>query len=634
MVLFIVYLNPHMKALAVGEAIQNDEPVLQFPVLSDVHISGEPQHQELFKRALNDMQMLAPKYNAIVFLGDNTNMGTEQQYNDFMRILKSYSSPSAEKIIAIGNHDYWEGLYSPVGLDAAKYQKRFVDMTGMPAADSKVYYDKWINNYHFITLGSEGFPVAGDDDYALISEEQYQWLEEKLAENTQSDKPIFVFLHQPIDYTVYGSEEWGAGFTDNRLKSILNQYPQVILFSGHSHYLINHPRTIFQEGFTMVNSGAVANGYTELGYHGTSQGLLVNVFTNRVEIIARDLKNHANIQSFIVKMPFEKAYMDNQKPIFSKGSMVSVEKNDSGDSATLTWESAIDNTLVDKYLLKQNGKVVYTHYMKFWEDRQIGKVSVELKNLTPETTYTYELVASDAWNNESANSLTVTFKTPALSGWKWNGIDWVFYENGKKVTGWKLIDNQWYLLKEGIRYTGWYQSGTNKYFLNDNGVMQVGWKEIDGKTYYFTSSGSLGKGWILEHNKWYYLDSEGTKKLGWLFDKEKWYYLKSDGMVTGWQLIGNNTWYYFKSDGEMITGWLSSGGKWYYLANSGAMKIGWVLANNKWYFMNNSGEMKTGWLYEKGIWYYLNNDGSMQIGWTKINNIYYHFSQSGALTSK
>lgn len=601
---------------------------MQFPVLSDVHI-GTDFHKERFKKALNDVKMIAPNYNAIVLLGDNTNMGTEQEYVDFNSIMQTYANKEAEKIFAIGNHDYFEGIYLSPYFDPLKYQKRFTEMTGVPG----LYYDKWIHGYHFITLGSEGFPDGDDDDdHVLMSDQQYNWLEETIGQEADPAKPIFVFLHQPIDNTVYGSEEWGAGFTDTRLSDMLKNYPQVILFSGHTHYLLQHPRTIFQDGFTMVNAGSVAYGYTDLGYPGTSQGLLVNVYSDRVEIKAREFTDNSDIQTFTVKTPYVKTYGDTQKPYFNLNSQIRVEKNSSGESAVLSFEAARDNTLVDRYIIKQNGEIIQTVYVNFWNMQIPNRMSVELKGLKPDTAYNLEISAVDAWNNESFNTLKTSIKTPKLNGWKVENVNWVFYENGKKVTGWKSVDDQWYLFSQnGFLYTGWYTSGSQKYYLNDNGVMQVGWKEIDGETYYFNPDGALQRGWVQLQNKWYYFDKEGRQKLGWILDGTKWYYLKSDGMVSNWQYIDNKTWYFFNSSGSMQTGWLYSAGSWYFLSSSGAMKTGWVWSGGNWYFMSDSGAMKTGWLLERGKWYYLKNDGAMQTGWAKIDNKWYNFSNSGIL---
>lgn len=432
---------------------------------------------------------------------------------------------------------------------------------------------------------------------------------------------------------MYGSEKWGAGFTDTRLKDILNQYPQVILFSGHSHYLLNHPRAIYQDGFTMVNTGSVAYSYSDLGYNQLSQGLLVNVYPDRVEIKAREFTNNTWIQTFQVKTPYEKTYKDISKPYFMQGSMVEIKENEKGNLVTLSWDAARDNTLVDKYVIKHDGKVVQTIPTKFWENGELKQVDGKIPNLTPDTEYNFKLFAVDAWNNESLNSLPIAFKTSTAVGWMMVDGEWRFYDGGKSVTGWKYIDGHWFLfLNDGKMHTGWYSEGSQSYYLNKSGYMQIGWKDIDGKSYYFGLNGAIKTGWIYDSNKWYYLNSDSSLKLGWFLDGGKWYFLKSDGMKTGWEKFDNDKWYFFNSSGAMQTGWILSNGRWYYLGNNGIMKTGWVLVGNTWYYLESSGGMKTGWLLEKGKWYYLMNDGSMQTDWAKINHVWYYFSSYGVLT--
>lgn len=628
LVLIVLCLKPANLVHAEEQNNQNDSPILQFPVLSDVHIGGELQ-QDRFKKALTQMGVIAPNYNAIVLLGDNTDMGKINEYDKMMRIFNDFSKADAEKIIAIGNHDYWEGLFSAPIFIPEFYQDRFIKKTRMPG----LYYSKVVNGYHFITLGSEGFPDDDNYDHVLMSDKQYSWLEETLAQAMEPDKPIFVFMHQPIDHTVYGSEEWGAGFTDTRLSDILKQYPQVILFSGHTHYLLNHPRTIYQNGFTNINAGSVAYGSTDIGNIGTSQGLLVNVYSDRVEIKAREFTNNTEIQTFTVKIPYEQTYGIYKKPEFPKGSKAVVNKNVSGDSVAISFDSAVGGTLVDRYLIKQmqNGKVIHTHYVDFWSKPLSGPITIELTGLTPETQYDWQIYAVDAWNNESSVSLPISFKTSKLNGWKLNNQHWVYYVEGSKAVGWKFISGAWYLFHpDGVMHTGWYSDEQHKYFLNDNGAMQIGWKTISGKTYYFGPSGDLKTGWVMDKNKWYYLDHDGSPKLGWIFDEGKWYYLISDGMATGWQLDGT-TWYFLNNSGQMQTGWHYWGGIWYYLSGSGAMKSGWTSIGNKWYYLSSNGAMKTGWLLENGTWYYLKGDGSMQTGWLLENGIWYYLKANGAM---
>ncbi|RFU64805.1 metallophosphoesterase family protein [Peribacillus glennii] len=283
-------------------------PILQFPVMSDIHICGQPRiiekvpickgnTDENFLKALEDYQQIAPSYQAIAIVGDLTNHGLQDQYNRFMDLLFTGSNPGAERILAIGNHEFMEmKLWNRPLLTNEMLLMRFLTKTGK----GKIYEDKWILGYHFITLGSEGM-LQGNHNAPYISDAQYRWLELKLSLNAAPNKPIFVFLHHPLKDTVYGTERKHDYFDGKRLKNILRKYPQAILFSGHSHYSLEHPKTVYQKGFTMVNTSSVSYVTTHKGRkRGLSQGLLVEVYKDRVEIKAREFSNKSWIKTFTI----------------------------------------------------------------------------------------------------------------------------------------------------------------------------------------------------------------------------------------------------------------------------------------------------------------------------------------------
>ena len=103
--------------------------------------------------------------------------------------------------------------------------------------DSKtIYFDEWIGGAHFIFLGGE---KGGNGLHAYLSDEQLNWFKEKLAEKRDENRPIYVFLHQGLINTVAGTYEyqgWHGIDRPEEFAAILKDYPEVILFSGHSHW--------------------------------------------------------------------------------------------------------------------------------------------------------------------------------------------------------------------------------------------------------------------------------------------------------------------------------------------------------------------------------------------------------------
>lgn len=98
--------------------------------------------------------------------------------------------------------------------------------------DDKLYYDQWIDGYHFIVLNSENSPK----DMAWLSQEQHDWLDEKLSEDESLSRPAFIMIHQALNYTHSGSMNYnGFGDQDEAMKAILAKHPETILITGHIH---------------------------------------------------------------------------------------------------------------------------------------------------------------------------------------------------------------------------------------------------------------------------------------------------------------------------------------------------------------------------------------------------------------
>ena len=159
---------------------------------------------------------------------------------------------------------------------------------------------------------------------------------------------------------------------------------------------------------------------------------------------------------------------------------------------------------------------------------------------------------------EEDDTPAITPSVPTIThsdGWEQNrNGEWVYYQNGRRVSGW--------IEDKGVSY-----------YLDEDYTMVTGWQQLDGKWYYFYTWGGMAEGWVLDGDVWYYLDPDS---------------------------------------GEMATGWKQLNGKWYYFYTWGGMAEGWAKVNNVWYYLDPaSGEMQTGWELVNGKWYYLYSWGGM-----------------------
>lgn len=268
-----------------------NRPLLTFQVITDTHVTSDPEnaYNRNFEQALQDIEANGMASSGIMHAGDVTDHGYPQEYEEFRRIWDAYSDRLPPLYLATGNHD--------VGL--GEWESRlgnFLAATGMPAA----YHDHWINGYHFIFLGTE----KGLELFCDLSEEQLHWLDMKLGEKASPDKPVFVFLHQPLMNTTAGSmeaQQWYGVTQDTELKTILSKHRQALLFTGHGHWELEAPRNYYDGEGTlpaMFNAASVAYLWTDDGERKEgSQGYYVEVYEDRVLVKGRDFASGTWVQS-------------------------------------------------------------------------------------------------------------------------------------------------------------------------------------------------------------------------------------------------------------------------------------------------------------------------------------------------
>ncbi len=241
--------------------------------------------------------------------------------------------------------------------------------------------------------------------------------------------------HEHVAGTVYGSREelgegWGTGvFTD-----IFRKYPQIIDFSGHSHYPVNDPRSIWQGDFTAV--GTASLDYFEFTVdenrtvHPKNNKKCAQMWVveadanNRVRLRGYDLISDSRLCEYLIEKPADKdtfAYTPEKMaaassaPAFAAGAAVSFKKNLSGEySATVPAAAPSDGKIVFLYrvfVYDANGNPAGD----FWElsgyyfTPAPEKVSVGIGNL-PKGNYTLEVFAENAYGMRSqplTASLTV-----------------------------------------------------------------------------------------------------------------------------------------------------------------------------------------------------------------------------------
>ena len=223
-------------------------PVLRFVASSDTHIRTDDDRTFLrIGKMMDEAYALAaadPNYqrlDALLICGDLTNDGTKEQFERFGAAIDGAVQSGTQFLGVVAQAHDGMGMLRTKMLD-----------TYSALAGNKPDFHAVIGGFHFI-----GLSVSRDllEHYDLG---QLRWLKKQLdlAVKEDPNKPVFVMHHEHNLDTVYGSsayDRWSVPY----FNAILKRYPQVVDFSGHSHYPLNDPRSLWQGGYTAVGTGGL-----------------------------------------------------------------------------------------------------------------------------------------------------------------------------------------------------------------------------------------------------------------------------------------------------------------------------------------------------------------------------------------
>lgn len=195
----------------------------------------------------------AQDVDMIVLNGDVVNaIGDSAAYSAYNKILDYVFGEDRKDmphiIFPMGNHEFYGG----------NQEYTYYKATGLPLNARTV-----INGYSFISISNSRLE-KGDEELAkernvladgTYNPERIAFLKEQLEISAKAapEKPIFVFLHMPIDAAIAGGH-WATPQYEE-IYELLKQYPQAVVFTSHSHYCLSDERSIMQKDFTMINTG-------------------------------------------------------------------------------------------------------------------------------------------------------------------------------------------------------------------------------------------------------------------------------------------------------------------------------------------------------------------------------------------
>lgn len=255
--------------------------VIRFSVHSDTHIGADYAHpEEKVKTAFKALKQIAPDLKAHFFVGDSADHGSAAEYDVLARLLNE--NAFAPVGILMGNHEL--GYYDDKSIPVLERQKNAQDefkrflatklkVKGsyqIPggANEGQLDADFRVGPYHVIGVS----PHFGGFDYAWYGDRQ-DWMLNAIedAAGESPDQPVFFMTHHPFPHTVWysGDNSWDGQFDEDGdveqsnafLSKLEGRYPQLIHFSGHTHIPMVDPRSIYQKGFTLIQTATFGNGF-------------------------------------------------------------------------------------------------------------------------------------------------------------------------------------------------------------------------------------------------------------------------------------------------------------------------------------------------------------------------------------
>ncbi len=307
----------------------NDKKHYRFALISDIHIDRENKGENTYfiyaeenlSRALGIIKDLGCDF--IISTGDQvTNAsGAEEEWRVYRDIIKR--SGCKDRIYAaLGNHETRSAKYGINTLgecisDFIKYAK--LNKKDIIRPDGKPYYMMIEPVFGDIFIFMANEKGADINEFDNFSDEQMDWVEDKLRKYTTEGRGIFLIQH--ANYYKYGAgdditepayegavrtiDKSGNTLKNNlRFKHLTEKYRDMIWVSGHTHidladnvnYSDNGGKSCHMlhipalAGTTRLSRDSMGKRTLDRTFHkGSSQGYIVDVYEDKTVFSGIDL---------------------------------------------------------------------------------------------------------------------------------------------------------------------------------------------------------------------------------------------------------------------------------------------------------------------------------------------------------
>ena len=402
------------------------DKTFHFAVMGDLHYGLTSKGGTVHDRVPASMQYIAqnhPDIKALFLVGDVTDSGTEEQFSGIKQMVDDNLTDGTKAYFMMGNHDLYQGN---------KGRENFQKITGQSLNQ---YIER--NGYPFITLSLD------DTSNPYYKETSVNFLKVYLAKaaETYPGKPIFVFAHVPPKHTTWG-DTWECTSNED-LHNELSKYPQVIFFTGHTHFTIEDERSITQNKYTWINAGpshyAVLSqaitpdvaAYRTSG-HWINEALVVDVDeASNVTVTRLNTREQKTInKQWIIKAPHDGSQFKYTAPINEREdkdsapvmSGVPTVSDVVETTCKVTFQQGTDDVFVYHYkvdaIATATNEVVSSQYVFsefYWKNNnEPTMLSCDVSGLTPNTKYKISVKAVDSFESESEAAESTEFTTKAL----------------------------------------------------------------------------------------------------------------------------------------------------------------------------------------------------------------------------
>lgn len=399
--------------------------VITVGIMSDLQLPAKAKDNNLY--AINTKKALeyfkSREIDILINAGDIADLSDDSAYSPYKNYLESvFGNNRPVTVQVMGNHDYRNDYGKADTLK--KLRERFTDMTGDDPWTHKV-----VNGYHFLAIS----PANGsmDGSYGLIKNKIRAEIDAAVTENP--DKPVFIVTHQHPENTVCGSDEWG----NEDLTEIFSEYPQIISFSGHSHYSLFDERSIWQGSFTAINTQCVSYVELESGKENGSippreedspMVLIMEIHPDKIRITRYNLAKDRNEKDdwiiFLPVNPDNFLYTTEQRikeavaPVFpaeavDAGIEPAVLKSDNSgkETAGFRFAAATHPDFVHSYKVKFSSgsdSKTYSYFSDFCAgpDAMSPYPTFAFPKALKAGTYSIEITAIESYGKESTQKIT------------------------------------------------------------------------------------------------------------------------------------------------------------------------------------------------------------------------------------